>query len=88
LAIEVIDAAQSSGIGRQLAAHAARSAMAAGVQYFLAYIDEANQELRDRTLSYGATIDRFDRGLLRLPVRDLLASVVRGMPEAQKESCR
>lgn len=72
LAIEVIDAAQSSGIGRQLAGHAARSASAAGVQCFLAYIDESNQDLRARTLSYGATVDRYDSGLLRLPVASLL----------------
>jgi L-amino acid N-acyltransferase YncA len=75
LAIEVIDAVQDAGIGRQLAARAARSAMAAGVQCFLAFIDESNPDLRVRTLSYGATIDRHDRGLLRLPVQALLAAV-------------
>lgn len=72
LAIEVIDAEQSTGIGRQLAAQAARSALAAGVRCFLAYIDEGNQELRNLTLSYGGTVDRDDRGLLRLPVEALL----------------
>jgi len=75
LAIEVIDAVQAGGIGRQLAARAARSAMAAGVQWFLAYIDESNADLRAWALSYGATIDRRDRGLLRLPVPALLAAV-------------
>lgn len=83
LAIEVIDAAQSGGIGRQLAAHAARSALAAGVQDFLAYIDESNTDLRARTLSYGATIDRYDRGLLRLPVLALLAAVDGQTPGTQ-----
>ena len=77
LAIEVIDAAQANGIGRQLAAQAARSALAAGVRCFHAYIDEGNQELRDLTLSYGGTVDRHDRGLLRLPVDALLAATDR-----------
>ena len=72
LAIEVIDAVQSGGIGRQLADCAARSAAAAGVHVFLAYIDESNRDLRARTLSFGATVDRYDRSLLRLPVAALL----------------
>jgi GNAT superfamily N-acetyltransferase len=75
LAIEVVDAAQSVGIGRQLAVHAARSARDAGVQCFLAYIDEANQDLRARTLACGATVDPHDPGLLRLPVCSLLEAL-------------
>ncbi len=85
LAIEVIDAAQSGGIGRQLAARAARSALAAGVQCFLAYIDESNADLRARTLSYGGTIDPYDRGLLRLPVRSLLTAVDEPAPSLHIE---
>lgn len=87
LAIEVIDTVQDGGIGRQLAARAARSAMAAGVQCFLAYIDESNADLRARTLSYGATIDRHDRGLLRLPVHALLAAVGGSMSDRHVHHC-
>lgn len=85
LAIEVIDDAQSSGIGRQLAAHAARSALTAGVRDFLAYIDESNSDLRDRTLSYGASVDRHDRSLLRLPVAALLRAVQGPAPAREWE---
>ena len=81
LAIEVIDAAQSGGIGRQLAAHAARSARAAGVQCFLAYIDEANQDLRARILACGATVDQYDPSLLRLPVCSLLQALDSPYPD-------
>ena len=80
LAIEVIDAAQSVGIGRQLAAHAARSAHAYGVHCFLAYLDEANQDLRARTLACGATVDQYDPSLLRLPVCALLQALERPFP--------
>ena len=79
VAIEVIDAAQSGGIGRQLAVHAARSARAAGVQCFLAYIDEANEDLRARTLACGATVDQHDPGLLRLPVCSLLQALEKAL---------
>ena len=80
LAIEVIDAAQSVRIGRQLAAHAARSAHAYGVHCFLAYLDEANQDLRARTLACGATVDQYDPSLLRLPVCALLQALERPFP--------
>ena len=57
-----------------LAALAARSARAAGVQCFLAYVDEAN--LRARVRACGATVDQHDRSLLRLPVSSLLQALV------------
>lgn len=84
LAIEVVDAAQSGGIGRQLAARAARSALAAGVQCFLAYIDEANQDLRARTLACGASVDQHDPSLLRLPVCSLLQALEKPLPRQRR----
>ena len=80
VAIEVIDAAQSRGIGHQLAAHAARSARSAGVRFFLAYIDEVSQDLRARTLACGATVDPCDPSLLRLPVCSLLDALEKPSP--------
>jgi GNAT superfamily N-acetyltransferase len=85
LTIEVIDAAQSVGIGRQLAAHAARSARAAGVRCFLAYIDEANPDLRARTLACGAVVDQHDPSLLRLPVCLLLRALEKPLPRQRPE---
>jgi len=89
VAIEVIDAAQSRGIGHQLAAHAARSARSArsaGVRFFLAYIDEVRQDLRARTVACGATVDPCDPSLLRLPVRSLLDALEK--PSAAEVSGR
>lgn len=81
LAIEVIDAAQSSGIGRQLVARAARSARAAGVRVLLAHIDQAHQDLRGLTLAHGATVDLDDPNVLLLPVAALLEGHERTPPD-------
>lgn len=80
LAIEVIDAAQFGGIGRQLAAQAARSARAAGVELFLAIIDQAHQDLRISVVEYGARVDEDDPDVLLLPVNALLRALERPAP--------
>jgi GNAT superfamily N-acetyltransferase len=80
LAVEVVDAFQRLGVGRALLARAARSALASGLQGFLAYFSVGNSELRTRTLGFGATVDPHDPSLLLLPVAALLASIDRPAP--------
>jgi len=79
LAIEVIDAMQRRGIGRLLLARAARSAIAAGLDCFHAYIAPGNRSLVRRMLEYGGVTDRIDPELFRLAVAELYQAVSPGL---------
>jgi len=72
IAVEVVDDVQGRGIGRALVGHAARSARAAGVENFLAYIAVGNRLVRDWARGLGAVAERDDVGALRLPVAPLV----------------
>lgn len=88
LAVEVIDAAQRSGIGRELIRRAARSAVAAGIEHFVGYLSPGNSELRARAISHGGVVDPDDRSLVRLQVGTLLRSLEPRTPQLPRQRRR
>ena len=74
IAVEVVDEAQGRGIGRALVGHAARSALAVGVEDFLAYVAVGNRVVRDWARALGAVAEPDDAGAMRLPVAVVSAS--------------
>ncbi len=88
LAVEVIDAAQRSGIGRELIRRAARSAVAAGIEQFVGYLSPGNSELRARAISHGGVVDPDDRSLVRLQVGTLLRSLEPRTPQLPRQRRR
>ena len=74
IAVEVVDEVQGRGIGRTLVGHAARSALAAGIDDFLAYVAVGNRLVRDWARELGAVAEPDDAGALRLPVAPLVTA--------------
>jgi GNAT superfamily N-acetyltransferase len=85
LAVEVIDAAQRTGIGRALIRRAARSAVAAGIEHFVGYFSPGNSELRARAIAHGGIVDQDDRSLVRLQVDTLLRSLEPPAPQLPRQ---
>ena len=88
LAVEVIDAAQRTGIGRELIRRAARSAVAAGIEHFVGYLSPGNSELRARAITHGGVVDPDDRSLVRLQVGTLLRSLEPRTPQLPRQRRR
>jgi len=72
LAAEVVDAVQGRGLGRQLAAAAARSALAAGIGWFTLWVNADNVALRQRLRAVNAGVAVDDPDEFHLPVTTLL----------------
>jgi GNAT superfamily N-acetyltransferase len=88
LAVEVIDAVQRTGIGRELIRRAARSAVAAGIEHFVGYLSPGNSELRARAIAHGGVVDPDDRSLVRLHVGALLRSLAPPAPQLPRQRRR
>jgi len=88
LAVEVIDAVQRTGIGRELIRRAARSAVAAGIEHFIGYLSPGNSELRARAIAHGGVVDPHDRSLVRLHVGALLRSLEPPAPQLPRQRRR
>ena len=88
LAVEVIDAVQRTGIGRELIRRAARSAVAAGIEHFVGYLSPGNSELRARAIAHGGVVDPDDRSLVRLHVGVLLRSLEPPAPQLPRQRRR
>jgi GNAT superfamily N-acetyltransferase len=88
LAVEVIDAVQRTGIGRELIRRAARSAVAAGIEHFVGYLSPGNSELRARAIAHGGVVDPDDRSLVRLHVGALLRSLEPPAPQLPRQRRR
>ena len=76
IAAEVVDALQWCGLGRQLAAAAARSALAAGVEWFTLWVHSDNVGLRRLLRAAEARVAADDPDEFRVAVRILLAGPV------------
>lgn len=74
IAAEVVDTAQGCGVGRQLAAAAARSALEAGIQWFLMWVHPDNVVLRQWLRSVDAHVGADDPDEFRVPVGSLLVN--------------
>ena len=77
LAAEVVDAVQGCGLGRQLAAAAARSALGAGVEWFTLWVHSDNVGIRRWLRSLDARTSRDDPDEFRVPVRTVLIGRIR-----------
>ena len=85
LAAEVVDAVQGCGLGRQLAAAAARSALAVGVEWFRLWVHSGNVALRQRLRAVNAAVAVDDPDEFLLPVTALLPGQAR--PDLHDNSC-
>lgn len=63
---------QGCGLGRRLAAAAARSALAVGVDWFTLWVHSGNLALRQRLLAANARVAVDDPDEFRVPVTSLL----------------